>query len=795
MLPSGSASCGVTSAVVDNLRVRTRTLWLTGVVVAVVVGGLIPVLINHSYYYVDDSQSGAFGQWWEIGKRLLNWDWSLVNPTVWQSGNYLAEGAWGIFSPVLWVVGIGSHVATNAVVYMTFVKILLLVVAALGIWLLCRTFGANVQWSSVVAVAGVLTGFTLYIDAPSWVNGLMAWALWPLSWALTRRAVLGGKSPVLAAAASLGLVGIGYVHATLMLAITMIATIIEVHLARNRPGATRAWTLSVLAGLFALVVHLPSLLISPVTGRDTGIANTGLLTVNLSGLAASTVPAGSPEMVFFGVNFPDTPILYIAWLLPLGAFIAWRSFASILRSRISLVIVLLVAFGALVILPSDFGPLRFPVRLMPYLSVSALVAVAVGLSLAPAPVFSRRRFGAALIVSISTAAVALGTSPHYWKAIVAVVIVSTVAIWLAYRILAPRGLPRWLLGARLRGRGRGAATAVVAAGAIIVSVVLVYPQHVAHPRSPLRDYGVPSQISDYQRPLANAKGDVLVVGTMNDGPDHPQVWRETLVGNLFYVTNARVQNAYSSVYYPGYQNNVCMLYNGFTCGDLYTRLFKKQRDTGLDLATLMGVSTVQVIKAEVPRSVWDMPIPHGWYLVSDTANTRTIERDTVIPGAGGVAWASSGVQVTQVHEDAMGVTFKVDSAPASGGTVALSRIDWPGYSATNASIEQATTEGFLMSLHIDRSSVGKEVTVAYRSPGWQVQSAAGVLWLLLLLVWVLVRRRRMRWLPDVISSGFSGDPAGAAQPATSDVSTAPMPDSSAHPTHDRVLSDGKDADG
>lgn len=703
-----------------------------------VVGTLIPVAINHTYYYVDDTQSGAFGQWWKIGDRLLSWDWSLVNPTVWQSGNYLAEGAWGIFSPVLWIVGVGSHLVSNAVVYVTIVKVGFFVVAALGTWLLQRTFKASAALASVGAVAVVLTGFSLYVDGPSWVNGLMAWALWPLAWALTRRAVLEGKSPLLAGLASVGVVGIGYVHATLMLAVTLIATIIEAYLRRSRGAVTRAWALAVLAGLFAIVVHLPSLLIAPVTGRTAGIGNTGLLTVNLSGLAASAVPAGSPEINFFGALFPGVPLLYIAWFLPFAAFIAWRRFIPFLRTQTSLIVVFAIALAAIVLLPSDFGPLRFPVRLMPYLSVGAIVIVIVGLSVARAPVISPARYRMSAILMLGAALVALGTSPHYWKVIVAVTVVAMVATWLSYRLLSRR-LPHWLGGGVPLIRDPLAATSLVAVVVIVISVILVIPQHVAHPRSPLRDYGVPSVVSDLQRPLSHAVGDVIVVGAMDDGVSHPDVWRETLVGNLFYLTKASVQNAYSSVYYPGYQNNVCMEYNGFTCGQLYTRLFQEQPKTHLDLATLMGVSTVQVIKAQVPKAIW-AHVPNGWQIVSDTSATRVLERKHPIAGAGGVAWSSGGTEVTQLREDAMGLAFRVDQVPAGGGTVALSRIDWPGYSVTNANIDKTPVDGFLMNLHIDASAQGKVVTVAYRSPGWQLQTLAGLLWVALMIVWIVARR-------------------------------------------------------
>ena len=89
---------------------------------------------------MDDTESGAYGQWWQIGDRILAGDWSLLNPDVWQSGNYLSEGAWGIFSPPLWGIGLASHLFTDLVLFATIVKLLCLVIAALGIYALARGY-------------------------------------------------------------------------------------------------------------------------------------------------------------------------------------------------------------------------------------------------------------------------------------------------------------------------------------------------------------------------------------------------------------------------------------------------------------------------------------------------------------------------------------------------------------------------------------------------------------------------------------------------------------------------------
>ncbi|MBG6058524.1 hypothetical protein RCH16_003314 [Cryobacterium sp. MP_M5] len=719
---------------------QSKFVWPILVVAAVLAGASIPLFFDSGFYYVDDSQSGAFGQWYEIGRRVLDLDWSLINPRVWQSGNYLAEGAWGILSPVLWVVGIGAHLAASALIFSTIIKLLCLLLGALGVYALARNFGAQRPWAALVAVAAPLAGFTLYMDAPSWANGLMAWSFLPLTWVLARRAVLQAKSPVLPALSAIGLVGIGYAHATIFLAISLGALIVEAVLTRHRPAIVRSFALATAAGSFAVIVHLPGLLTAPVTGRTSGVVNTDLLTVNLSGLFSSATPVGTPSILFFSGQFPYAPLLYIAWFLPLLAFVDLARLRALLRHRLSIGIVLVAALVG-VLLPSDFGPLRFPVRMMPYLTLAVLLLLAVGLSHARPAVLSRARFLTAGGLVLLSAGLTFSSGPQYVKVLAVVTVVLLIAVWVSYRILGDRPLP--LLGRESAGWLAGRGVATVAGAAIVLTVLLLVPQHVASPASPLPDYGVPNDVSDYQSQLESAEGDVIVVGGVED-VHKPDAWNETLVGNLWYVTGERVQNAYSAVYYTPYNSLTCMQYNGSTCGGLYSRLFTTMPETGKSVADLMGVSSVQAVKGIVPAKDWSV-VPDGWHVAEDTAKTRLIVRDEPVAGAGSVVWTSKGTKVTVLREDAMGVSFRVDAVGPDGGRVALSRIPWPGYQVDGGAVSAEPVDTFLLGVDVDAAQLGKTVTVAFYAPGYPVQLIAAAVLLLILLGWPILRlvgRRR-----------------------------------------------------
>jgi len=720
--------------------VQSKIVWPMLVVVAVLAGASIPLFFDPGFYFVDDTQSGAFGQWYEIGRRVLDLDWSLINPRVWQSGNYLAEGAWGIFSPPLWLVGIGAYYAGNALIFSTVIKIVCLLLGAVGVYALARNFGALRPWSALVAVAAPLAGFTLYMDAASWVNGLMAWSFLPLTWVLARRAVLHAKSPVLPIVSAIFLVGIGYAHATIFLALVLGALIVEAFVSAHRPSIVRSFALSFAAGSFAVIVHLPGVLTAPITGRTSTYENTGLLTVNLSGLFASSTPVGTPSMLFFSGNFPYAPLLYIAWFLPLLAFVDFGRLRTLLHTRLSIMIILIAALIG-VLLPSDFGALRFPVRMMPYVTVALLVLLAVAMSHARAPVLGRNRFLVAAGIVLVGAGLTWSAAPQYIKLLLLVTAMILVALWVAYMILSDRKLP--LLGSNSSGLLAGRGVATLGWAGIGLTVLLLVPQHVSSPTSPLPDYNVPNDVADYQSQLESAVGDVVVVGGVPDVND-PDAWDELLVGNLWYVAEEDVQNAYSAVYYSPYNNLTCMSYNGSTCPDLYDRLFEPMKETGLTPVDLMGISSVQSVKGVVKRQDWN-DVPEGWSIVEDSDQTRLIVRDEPVAGAGSVVWAAEGTEVSVLSEDAMGVTFRVDAVGPDGGQVALSRLPWPGYQADGATVSADPVDTFLLGVDLDADQAGETVTVSYYAPGYPLQLAAAALLLLILLGWPLLRligRRR-----------------------------------------------------
>ncbi len=705
-------------------------LWPLGTAVAVAVAGMIPALLFHPYYFVGDTEVGAYGQWYKIGLRLVHWDWSVLNPTVWQSGVYLADGAWGIYSPILWTIGLMALVFNNVIVFVSIVKIAFLVVAALGVFRLARSFGADSQWAAAVAVAAPLAGFTMYQDATTWVTGMIAWSLLPHAWVSLRSVALRGTGVIGAFVWSFFILGITYTHATLVLGLVMLAIIIE-SFATSRRALGRSLLIGAIVLLAALIAHLPALLTYPDTARQAGVLNDAKFTVSISSLFQSVIPLGAGRIFWHSTHPTNSPLLYMSWMLPLFAMVDWHKVVGLLRSRLSLVGVLI---GTLILvqLPGNVGPLRFPVRVLPYLTVVVLVLLALALSRAQPQILGARRLLVALGLLYFSAYLVWASGPKFWMWIVVSTAIITLACIAYYLVMSGRHrtLRQWSLPKARR---------TLAVSAILLTILLLAMQHVRFPQGNTLHFMMPTQSSTYQSILGGARGDVFVVGTSLDEHHRNVIPSQALYGNSWYATGKRVQNAYTTLQWPAYRDKLCMRLKGETCGKAFTSLFQRQPQTGKQLVDLLGINSVLLIKSSFTDRSW-ATVPDGWSTVRDTPETRLIARTHLVDNAGGVVWSSPGTQVTVTGHDATRVDFTVTSVPSKGGVVVLSRLPWPGYTVDGGRLSDERAEGFLLTVDVPASATGHVVSVQYRPPGFAVMVGAAGLIGLLSMFWMIGRR-------------------------------------------------------
>jgi hypothetical protein len=733
---------------------KPALFWIGLTVVTVIAAAAIPLLYTPRFYFLGDTQIGAYGQWYHLGQKLLTGEWPLLDLQAWHGGNYIAEGQWGLFSPLTMGIGLLATVIEHAVVFVTVVKFVMLAAGAVGAFLLARSYGIPQHVAYVAGVAVTLGGATQYLDAPEWVTSQMVWTLIPYAWWSTRRTMTRNANPLTPLVFGLSTVTVGYVYGTLYLAVVFVACLVDAWVTRNLPGAVRVLLIGVCCGLVAVTVYLPGILSASVTTRASwGVLSEGRLQADLPGLLGSMIPtvrspsSPTPPMVQY-------PAHYIAWFLPLVAWIDLREARRLLRPAAGLLTVIVV--GVLWALgPNQIGPLRWPIRVMPFLSLAVIVFVALCWSRATLRRPPIRRLVLSLAMPIGAAYLIVSRFwDDRWMTFVStmVVLIGLVLLWF---------LTQWA-DAHSRA-GRPTPPVMLALFIVGWSVLAMAVQHSYYGFPTAVDRNMPSTISGYSTQVSTAKGDAIMVGNPEMAVlTDPAAVRDFLIASSWYVNPHPIQNVYSTIGFTAYNELYGMRFDGATYPWLADVLFEFEPRTGMRRVDLLSVSTILLVRSELPEAALLNP-PDGWSVAEQTPYAVTWVRDLSLPPAGGLVWASSGLNVTQLSTTTRVLRLQVNQAPADGGTVVLSRLAWPGYSAEGATLAPPT-DGYLLTVAVPPGSSGTTVTVRYSPPGWGVEQLTGWLGLGIGLLWSLgfafaranlVRQRRRRareMFPDSAAS-------------------------------------------
>ncbi|MDN4465682.1 hypothetical protein [Microbacterium aurantiacum] len=688
-----------------------------------------PLAFDRHHYFVDDSVNGAFGQWYHLGSSLLVGRVPLLEPSVWSSGNLMAEGQWGFFNPVILAISVLAALTGDAAVFTTIVKMVAILVGAAGVYVLVRALGGRPAFAFVAGTAAPFAGFTTYFDAPSWVTGLFAWSLFPWFWAALTRVRNHRGGPLGAFIAGYLLISIGYVHGTIALVIVMGTSLLLASVRRDWGGAARIAMLGSLLAMVAIGVHLTSVLTAAVTNRSgSAIYMDQFMTLDLSGLLMSPISTALPQVAAWwwpGFTAP-VPMAYISWVLPLAAIVSWRRLMRVNRSAAD-VLITGVFFLAFIMLPTVIGPLRYPTRMLPYVALCAVVLLAIGLD--RARVVSRTRVLLAVGLLSTSFYLAWAQQPQFARRIVAAALLGLIGITLLL-----------IVWKRFAGHRERQSVGVAITFAAVTFATFGIQQY-AYPRPVWDSQQVPTSIAELQVQLSKAEGDTIVVGNPLAIEPSPELWRETLFANSWYVNPESVVNRYQLLGFQGFNSTLCLGYLGETCPELAERLFETRDDTNLQLADELSIDSVQVIKSTETARYLDSP-PEGWSVADDGTFTQLWTRDEPVGRAGGIVDITPGLVVTDVVTSKEEVSMKVESTPEAGGTITFSRLAWPGYHASGATIGEVA-DGFLLTVDVPAGTTGA-VTVRFVPAG--LPAALGLLITALTgsVIWAAVAWRHRR---------------------------------------------------
>lgn len=695
------------------------------------------LLVNPRFYFADDTQLGSIGIWHEMGRLAREGAFPILNPHAWQAGNYFAEGQWGLFNPISWMIGIGSGATVDVLLYATTVKVLALGALTVGVYLLTRSYGASVWWSGAAAVIVPTAGFTVYMDAASWVSGLLNAAAFSFAWWGLRR-IQNGRNPVAFVISAYLLITFGYVFGVIMLVGILCIALIEAIVRRQWRTVLTVTLASVFGGLVTVATYLPGILTASVTERGTSeIIQAWFLSADLTDFGGIAAPTAPMSVGAWWGPITHAPIMYLSWALPLMIAVS----PAVVRSARDLVVPLSLAavVAVLVLGPSHIGALRWPVRFLPYLAMASAIVWAVALTRGYPALVTRRRAIAALITTLALSWLAWTQTPNsdLLYLVTAAVVAGLASIcWVATSSRIP-----W--GPVTRS---AVAAGMVAAG----TAAFLLPQMYEYPYTPLGTFAVPTTTTPMESVLADGQDDGFVVGDVYAGVFDPDSFEELLVGNLWYYSPTAVSNLYTVLPFTAFSEDLCIDLRGATCPQALDKLMATDRTTGLTVGELLGVNTVVAVKDSFKTSP---DTPEGWRSTDDGETVWTYERIDPVATAGGLAYVDAGTSVSVVEQTDTQVSVRIDAVGPDGRLV-FSRLAYPGYSAEGAKLADPV-RGYLLTLDVTDADPGDIVTVTFRPPGWTLEIAALGAAFVIAVGWpvasaVAGRRRRASERPTTI---------------------------------------------
>ena len=568
----------------------------------------------------------------------------------------------------------------------------------------------------------------------------MVWALLPWFWWQLRRVAGERANPLLALLFGFSMVSVGYVYGVLYVAIAVTGCMVDAFRSRNRTGAARMLLVGVLCGLLAITVYLPGVLTAPVTGRGAAVL---LSDGKLQGTLYTTVTSLLP--------LSAGPTNYVIWFLPALAWLSLAKFRELLKPMTGLLIGLVLTL-AWVIGPNQVGPIRWPLRVLPILTLFVIVCAVIALARARTDRLTLARLRASLLVLAGATFIAVSRNVDQAAVVLAgvgVVAVGLVLTWVSLRV-----------GTRAHASTTPATTAsrsVTLVLSTIITLAVVVLQHNFYPQPPSVDRNMPTLVSGYSSQASAAKGDVLVVGDDEQALiADPGVAKDFLIASSWYLSPQVVQNEYTTIGYKTYNDRYCIHYNGTTCPGALKKLFSMAPGTTVPRIDLLSISTLQIFRKDFSDQTMSSP-PTGWHVAAKTDSAVTWVRDNPLPTSGGVSWTSAGTETRTVSQSQQKVVLSVGAVPASGGRVVLSRLDWPGYGVSGAA-HVAPTDGYLLTIDVPASAQGSTIQISFDPPGWTVEKEAGAAAAFGLVLWVflhevLIGRRRRSAAARTAGSG------------------------------------------
>ena len=664
----------------------------------------IILFFNRSFFTQDDSGISGYPLLKFLGQELLSGNDPFFIPNIWTSGNIWAEAQFGLLNPLSYLffvlAALVDSVLINAILWKFFYTIML-------VWatyrLMCA-FDINQNLSLCLSLLVPISGYVLYFDLAAWGIELLGFAWLIHFWASVENYLGDKETGMQLVLPAWLLVSSGYPYALFPLVYLVPWFLYREYKKNNRISPTTL-LLGLGMGSLTIATYLPSVLSSSVNSRaDGGFMNTGAWTISLG---RNLFGIGSPTMFpdLQTNSYPDftnAPVFYLSIALIISLPFVVFTKERLKDAQFTNIVIPLFMTGIAMSLPSNFWMFRWPFRFLPVFAISMLLLLGWLLQNSNLS-YKSIRFKGGISVVFLAFFTTVSMNPGNAKYHLYIFFISLVAlVVVAITILKKTQLAMYL---------------VVYTASICVLITQLW----LSPKSmPLRDYNVPGVVSkEFVANHAEDQGNILQVADFDamsrSSIKSREIWNEILLGSWPALSNLPIINSYSASGFEDFDQALCLLPNGSTCPEGFSRLSSKFPGYNSNLGEVLGINTVIV-----QISNQNLPLSSGsykeWDLETCYRFTCKFERVRAVD-SGSIAYAPIGLEVRTEADNPRSMTFKISGR---ADNLLVRRLDWPGYSAKigDADVQVSSGPAGLVELNLpDRVFEDEVLELTWEMPG------------------------------------------------------------------------------
>ena len=363
-----------------NIQKRSITnliLVITTFLVLSFIMVLVTQWITPSFFFIDDAQDALLPAFRDIGRIYVNGELPILSSRAMWGGNYLVDMVYSPLNPIVILTGVITYLTGSAQPAVSIMATLILFSGMCGAYALARNFSISSYNSFLCAILVVTTPINYFISLQSWWNSAIAFSHFLLAAAGTLYFI--SKTSyfrfLLASILVILLFTIAFSQAHLAYGIfVIIASFDKVFKKKNIYTILSCFFPLIIGLLIAWIpLTLESIVESSNLLRRSTLSNSGnFMKVGFDQILFCFNPFYYTYLHWFG-GYRQMPLsICYAGLIALWPIVMCNYTISFLKKHF-ICIVFFATMSMLLLGPSNIGPLRFPIRLAPYVVLPVIL--------------------------------------------------------------------------------------------------------------------------------------------------------------------------------------------------------------------------------------------------------------------------------------------------------------------------------------------------------------------------------------------------------------------------------------